>query len=72
MNTDRGYVEAIRQYAETGAEPYHLRSPEQITRLFDGLELIDPGVVPIHQWRPDPIQVDATPVDAWGGVAERL
>ena len=25
--------------------PYHLRSPEQIARFFDGLELVEPGVV---------------------------
>jgi hypothetical protein len=29
------------------------RSAEQIIKFFDGLELIDPGVVPVQQWRPD-------------------
>ena len=28
------------------------RSTEQILRFFDGLELIDPGVVPVQRWRP--------------------
>jgi S-adenosyl methyltransferase len=45
--------EALRGYNESGAAPYRVRRPDQITRYFDGLELIDPGVVPIQQWRPD-------------------
>ena len=31
-----------------------LRSPEDIGRFFDGMELLDPGVVQLPQWRPDP------------------
>jgi hypothetical protein len=31
-----------------------VRRPDQIARYFDGLELVDPGVVPIQEWRPDP------------------
>jgi hypothetical protein len=30
-----------------------VRRPDQIARYFDGLELVEPGVVPIQQWRPD-------------------
>jgi S-adenosyl methyltransferase len=29
------------------------RSRTEVTAFFDGLELIEPGVVPVHQWRPD-------------------
>ncbi|MFC6881261.1 MULTISPECIES: SAM-dependent methyltransferase [Actinomadura] len=29
------------------------RTPEEITAYFDGLELLDPGVVPLPLWRPD-------------------
>jgi hypothetical protein len=36
------------------ANPYYLRSPEQIARFFDGLELVEPGMVPPPRWRPDP------------------
>ena len=69
-NTDLTYVEAIRLYNEGGSVAYHLRSPEQITRLFDGLDLVDPGAVPIHQWRPDSFG-PSTAVDAWGGLARK-
>ena len=29
------------------------RSAEDIARFFDGLELIDPGLVNVTAWRPD-------------------
>jgi hypothetical protein len=28
------------------------RSHAQVTRFFDGLEVLEPGVVPIQEWRP--------------------
>ncbi|MFA1537694.1 SAM-dependent methyltransferase [Actinomadura monticuli] len=31
-----------------------LRSREQITRLFDGFDLVDPGLTTLSMWRPDP------------------
>jgi O-methyltransferase involved in polyketide biosynthesis len=46
-------VEAVRQWNQVAPTPYHLRSPEQIAAFFDGLELIEPGVVPCPRWRPD-------------------
>jgi len=42
--------------------PITLRSAEQITRFFDGLDLIDPGVVSCPRWRPDPTHI-GTPTD---------
>lgn len=32
---------------------YHLRTPEQITGYFRGLEPVDPGIVPVTEWRRD-------------------
>jgi hypothetical protein len=37
---------------ESLAGPFTLRTPEQVTALFDGFDLIPPGIVPAHQWRP--------------------
>ncbi|WP_106397912.1 SAM-dependent methyltransferase [Actinocorallia populi] len=35
------------------------RTPEEITAYFDGLELLEPGVVPLPLWRPDgPVPVE--------------
>src|SRR4029450_9668966 len=45
--------EAQRLYNESGAVPYRLRSPDQIAEFFEGLELVEPGVVSCPRWRPD-------------------
>jgi hypothetical protein len=72
-NTSKAYQEALEMYSAAGAVPYSLRSPAQIAQLFDGLRLVDPGVVTVSQWRPGPAtEMGAVqPVDNYGGVAER-
>jgi hypothetical protein len=52
-DVDPGLNDALHKYNESGADPYRVRSRDQIARYFDGLELVEPGVVPIQQWRPD-------------------
>jgi hypothetical protein len=54
-NTDPAYVEAIRAYNQNpdSTTPYYPRRPEQIASFFDGLELVEPGVVSTSQWRPE-------------------
>ena len=53
-DTNEAFNEAQQGYNDSGAVPYHLRSPEQFARFFEGLELVEPGVVPVPHWRPDP------------------
>ena len=62
---------AHEKYNKSGAVPYHLRSPEELGRFFDGLELLEPGVVPVTQWRPDGAADSATPVTTYGGVGRK-
>ncbi len=52
VNTSETFTEAVRHYNENSANTYHPRSPEQITGFFDGLELVEPGVVELTRWRP--------------------
>jgi hypothetical protein len=61
---------AAADYADTGAVAYHLRRVEQIESYFDGLDLVEPGVVPITRWRP-PIAEAAKPIENYGGVARK-
>jgi O-methyltransferase involved in polyketide biosynthesis len=72
-DTDPAGVEAQDQYNRSGAVPYHLRSPERIAGFFDGLVLVEPGVVSVTRWRPDPADADDLPadVDAFGGVGRK-
>src|SRR5450755_3998888 len=39
-------------YART-ANPMSLRTREEILAFFGGLEILEPGLVPVRQWRPD-------------------
>jgi O-methyltransferase involved in polyketide biosynthesis len=63
---------AYRRYAEAGGIPYYPRTPKRIEGFFEGLDLINPGVVSISRWRPEvsPFGVPAE-VDAFGGVARK-
>jgi hypothetical protein len=71
----KAVAEAQQRYNESGAVPYHLRSPDQIAGFFDGLQLVDPGVVSCPRWRPDPADVSGglpAEVDQFGGVGRKL
>jgi hypothetical protein len=45
---------AVAFWNEHGTPKLTQRTPEQITRFFDGLELLEPGVVSCSRWRPEP------------------
>ena len=47
------------------------RSHGEVSRFFGGLELVEPGVVPLPQWRPDTADEAAVPTLAWSGVARK-
>jgi O-methyltransferase involved in polyketide biosynthesis len=53
IKTTEGSAEGARVANEAGVM-YQLRTREQIAGFFDGLELVEPGVVPAIQWRPEP------------------
>jgi hypothetical protein len=54
VNTSEALEEALRTYEASGAVPYRTRSVEQFASYFDGLELVEPGVVLVADWHPDP------------------
>jgi S-adenosyl methyltransferase len=67
-STGDAVSEGASKYAESGAIPYHLRSPDQLKLCFDGLELVDPGLVPITRWRAD---TPAEHIDAYGAIGRK-
>jgi hypothetical protein len=72
IDIHHGQANAQRVYNERVSTPQTLRTREQVARFFTGLELVEPGLVQVHQWRPDP--GDFTPegvVSAHGGVARK-
>jgi O-methyltransferase involved in polyketide biosynthesis len=65
-------VEAVRQWNEVAPTPYTLRSPAQIAAFFDGLELIEPGLVPCPRWRPDPRDIGSVQdMDEYGALGRK-
>ena len=65
-------ADALEDCNQSGAVPYYLRTPEQIADFFAGLDLVEPGVVPIQTWRPDvnPAEPKAH-VDTFGGIGRK-
>jgi SAM-dependent methyltransferase len=54
------------------SESVVLRTHDQVARFFDGLDLIDPGVVQLPQWRPDPGDtVSSRPLPMWCAVGRK-
>ncbi|WP_214106577.1 SAM-dependent methyltransferase [Acrocarpospora catenulata] len=67
-NTSASVNEGGAALIEAGAVPYHLRSPDQLGRCFEGLDLIPPGLTQITQWRGEP---SPPSIDAHGAVARK-
>ena len=64
--------QATEDYNRTGAVPYVQRTSEEIASFFDGLELVEPGVVSCPRWRPEASEGGPpAEVDAFGGVARK-
>jgi hypothetical protein len=55
---------------EHGTPKIVYRSAAEIARLFDGLDLLPPGVVPCSRWRPGPGDPDID-VNQYCGVARK-
>jgi O-methyltransferase involved in polyketide biosynthesis len=53
--------EAMLRFAERGGAPLVVRDHARLARFFDGLELLEPGVVSCSRWRPDPSVRDTPP-----------
>jgi O-methyltransferase involved in polyketide biosynthesis len=61
----------VAALAENGVPRSALRSREQVAALFAGLDLIEPGVVPVSRWRPDTDAEASAVTTLWGGVARK-
>jgi hypothetical protein len=49
---DDRLVTAARRWNQLGAVPVFLRDSGDVARWLAGLELVQPGIVEVHQWRP--------------------
>jgi hypothetical protein len=64
-------AEMGRRLNESMTQQFTMRTRGQVTHFFDGLTLLDPGVVLTHEWRPDSAAEAETPGVLWAGVARK-
>ncbi|MFF8970021.1 SAM-dependent methyltransferase [Streptomyces sp. NPDC014995] len=64
--------EAVKFWNEHGTPKLTQRTPEDVARFFDGLELLEPGVVSCSRWRPEGTGgTEPEEVAMFGGVARK-
>jgi hypothetical protein len=64
--------EVARQVSVRAATPTTLRAQAEIMRFFDGLELLEPGLVQVHRWRPgSPLPGTDDEVPGYAGLARK-
>ena len=68
---DAGLDVATRQFNQSGGEGATNRDRAAVARLFDGCELVEPGVVRVAEWRPDSELEAARHAAVWAGVARK-
>jgi hypothetical protein len=67
-------LEGVRQAYREHGEVLRFRSHAQASRFFDGLELLDPGVVQMHKWRQDnplTLQIPDADIAMYAGIARK-
>ncbi len=67
-------AEVFERFNRTMRQPYTLRGHADVVRFFDGLTILDPGVVPLDHWyRPGmpTAEADGTVIPAYGAVARK-
>jgi S-adenosyl methyltransferase len=58
-------------YKGPGSAEMYPRTRDEVTRLFAGLELVEPGVAALQDWRPDSDLEARNHAAAWAGVARK-
>ena len=67
-----GVVDSVTNVFRGASAQLHVRSLAEIRRFFDGFDLIDPGVVWMNEWRPDPgVASVGPPRSLRGGVGRK-
>jgi S-adenosyl methyltransferase len=65
---DPALLEAGQRWNQLAAQPVRLRSRADMTRFLAGLELVEPGLVTVPEWRPD---ASARPAQAKADMSHR-
>jgi hypothetical protein len=66
-----GTEQALARFNEVLGETYVAHPAAEIIRFLGGYELLEPGLVPLDDWRPDPPDAERRAVPIFGAVARR-
>jgi S-adenosyl methyltransferase len=70
------HAEGINRMActltEMTGEEITLRTGPAVTKFFEGLELVEPGVVQASKWRPISEAQGASPASLWAGIGRKV
>jgi len=73
LSTEDPAAAVLQEQMRSGLGRAQFRTLDEVRLLFDGLELVEPGLVPVPDWRPQPPTVRDHPVleMACAGVARK-
>ncbi|HEX3649803.1 MAG TPA: SAM-dependent methyltransferase [Pseudonocardiaceae bacterium] len=61
----------VAELYESTPTSFHLRDEDYVGRMFDGFELVEPGITPVTMWHPDPDEQDDPRQDSMMAVVGR-
>ena len=64
-------AEMAQRLNRSVAQPSTHRDRARVARLFEGFEMVEPGLIRVAEWRPDTELEAASPAALWGGVARK-
>jgi hypothetical protein len=68
----RAAVDGVERVYRTTPTPIYFRPQAEVERFFDGFKLVEPGLVMLDKWRPDPDEVTVAPTGwLYGGVGRK-
>ncbi len=70
-DVDADAPEAARRFNDRAAEQVTLRSRDEVMRFFDGLDMVEPGLVQVQDWRPTTPPLAASSTSVWAGVGRK-
>jgi capsid protein len=71
IDASAGRAEAHDRLRQLMHERQTLRSNTEVASFFTGLEMVEPGLVRIPEWRPDDEAQAKSRSALWGGVARK-
>jgi hypothetical protein len=60
-----------RRYSQATGIRQTNRSRDEVTRFFDGLQIIPPGIVQANRWRPDALENPEAELSNWTGAGRK-